>query len=243
MEGIYVDISSKESLLLCYRNELVPNNPHVNDYGVKGLLQYRKNRNVRHPDSSLTYSKTRWISEELYDSVPESQDTIFNCWAILKIYDAVHRKSNSTRDSDSILSDIEKDVEVILPKHLKEFDLLAERQHCIANFMPAPVGFNGWRNKSGYHPGKGEYGEDNDFPDVYYKRAKIHFPQMYEWINIHMTEYSLELFGKEITSWQNGKANYNNMVKKPTENELYEIVKKMNILLDERAENIIKKKR
>lgn len=241
MEHICVNISCKESLLQCYRNELVPENPQVNDYGVKGLLQYRKNKNIRHPDSALTYSKTKWISEKLYGSIPESQDTIFNCWAILKIYDAVHRKSNYTRDSNSILSDMEKDIEVILPEHLKEFDLLAERQHCIANFMPAPHGFNGWKNKYGYHPGKGEYGKDNDFPDIYYKRAKIQFPQMYKWLNEHMTEYSLELFEQEITPWQNGKANYNNMTKKTTENELYEIVKKMNILLCERAENILKK--
>lgn len=238
MEEIRIDIYSKENLLKCYRNELIPENVYVNKYGVEGLLQYRKNKNKRHPDSALTHNKTSWIANELYGFIPESQDTIFNCWSIIKIYDAVYRKSNTTRDSDSILSDIINEVEIISPKHLNEFNLLADRQHCIANFMPAPRGFNGYVN----HPGKGEYYQDNDFPDIYYKRAKIEFPSMYSWINENMEKCSLESFSEQITPWENGRANFTSMIEKPTEDQVYEIVKKMNGLLSERAEHLIERK-
>lgn len=243
MEKIKIDISIKENLLKCYRNELVPENPYVDKYGVEGLLQYRKNQNKRHPDSALTNDRTSWIAKELYgidtDSQdPESQDTIFNCWSIIKIYDAVYRNSNTTRDSNCILSDIRNRIEVISPEHIDEFNLLADRQHCIANFMPAPKGFNGYRN----HPGKGEYYKDNDFPDIYYKRAKDAFPDMYNWINENKERYSLELFSIQITPWENGKANFTRMLKKPTKDQIYEIVKKMNSLLSERADNLLKRK-
>ena len=242
MEKIIINIDRKEDLLKCYRNELVPENPCVNEYGVKGLLVYRRNQNKRHPDSSITNSSTSWIAEKLYGLVPDSQDTIFNCWAMIKIYDAVHQNLSVTRNSDSILDDMKKGIEIISPEYISEFDLLAERQHCIANFMPAPKGFNGWKNRYGYNPGKGEYSQDNDFPDVYYKRAKVEFPSMYQWINEHMMQYSLELFAEQITPWENGKANYKNMLEKPTEKQLYEIVKTMNRLLSDRAENLLKRK-
>lgn len=238
MEKIIIDISSKENLLKCYRNELVPENPYVDKYGVEGILQYRKNQNKRHPDSALTNDRTSWIANELYGIVPDSQDTIFNCWSIIKIYDAVYRNSNTTRDSNCILSDISKGMEVISSEHIDEFNLLADRQHCIANFMPAPRGFNGYKN----HPGKGEYCKDNDLPDIYYKRAKVEFPSMYNWINKNMERYSLELFSMQITPWENRKANFESMLKKPTNDQIYEIVKKMNSLLSERANNLLVRK-
>ena len=113
MENNTIKLCRKEDLLKCYRNELVPENPCVNEYGVLGLLQYRKNKNKRHPDSAITNSNTFWIAKELYGLVPDSQDTIFNCWAMIKIYDAVHRNSNTTRNSNCILSDLVKGVEII----------------------------------------------------------------------------------------------------------------------------------
>lgn len=100
MENNTIKLCRKEDLLKCYRNELVPENPCVNEYGVLGLLQYRKNKNKRHPDSAITNSNTFWIAKELYGLVPDSQDTIFNCWAMIKIYDAVHRNSNTTKDDE-----------------------------------------------------------------------------------------------------------------------------------------------
>lgn len=234
-----IDISNKESLLKCYRNELVPENPKVDEYGVKGLLLYRKNNNKRHPDSALSYSETKWIAQKLYGEIPDSQDTIFNCWNLIKIYDAIHSGLNITRDSDTILLRIESGEEIIKPEHLAEINLLADRQHCIANFMPAPKGFNGWKNSYSYHPGKGEYYKDNDFPDIYYKRAKKEFPQMYTWINANMKKYSLQLFDSQITPWENRKANFKSMGDKPSEELLFTIAQEMNRLLCERAENLI----
>ncbi len=244
MEKISIDISSKEALLKCCRNELVPENPTVDKNGVEGLLEYRKNykMNKRHPDSALSNGRTSWISSELYGIVPDSQDTIFNCWSLIKIYDAVYRNSNKTRDSECVLSDIINGIEVIDSNHIDEFNLLADRHHCIANFMPAPKGFNGFTNKYGKHPGKGDYNKDNDFPDIYYKRAKVEFPDMYDWINEHMEDYSLELFAVEITPWENGRANFQRMLEKPTTEQLYEIAKKMNALLSDRAERLIERK-
>ncbi|MBR5974273.1 MAG: hypothetical protein IK020_03725 [Clostridiales bacterium] len=236
---IDVDISCKEALLTCYRNELVPENTKINQSGIHGLLLYRKysDSSGRHPDTALTHPETNWISKKLFGFIPESQDTIFNCWSILKIYDAVHNGQNKTRSSDDVLESLEAGEEIIKPEHRAEFDLLADRQHSIANFMPASRGFNGYRG----HPGKGDYSDDNDFPDIYYERAETEFPDMYKWIKDHMDDYSLQLFAERITPWKNGEANFGKMVVKPDEELLFEIAKKMNRLLSDRAENLIRK--
>ena len=43
-------ITNKDELLICRRNELVPENPQVQRTGIEGLLEYRLNENKRHPD-------------------------------------------------------------------------------------------------------------------------------------------------------------------------------------------------
>ena len=43
-------IENKDELLICRRNELVPENPQVQRTGIEGLLEYRSNDNKRHPD-------------------------------------------------------------------------------------------------------------------------------------------------------------------------------------------------
>ena len=43
-------IENREDLLVCRRNELVPENPPVLKNGIEGLLEYRINKNKRHPD-------------------------------------------------------------------------------------------------------------------------------------------------------------------------------------------------
>ena len=233
-----VDISSCEGLLKCYRNELVPENPNIPDNGVRGLLLYRlKCGKGRHPDSCLTNENTKWISLKLYGAISESQDTIFNAWSLIKIYDAIHYGIGKTRDDRSVFNSIDKGEDVFLPEHKEEFDKLADRQHCIANFMPAPKGFNGFGS---YH-GKGEYDCDNDFPDVYYKRAKKEFPQMYKWINDNMDNYCLQLFQSEITGWENHKAYYQKLKDNISEKDIYEIAVRMNKLLEERASGLLKK--
>lgn len=233
-----VDIFSCEGLLKCYRNELVPENPNIPDTGVRGLLLYRlKCRQGRHPDSCLTNKDTQWISLKLYGTIPESQDTIFNAWSLIKIYDAIHYGIGQTRSDRLIFDSLDKGEEIFLPEHKEEFDKLADRHHCVANFMPAPKGFNGY----GDHHGKGDYDYDNDFPDVYYKRAEKEFPPMFEWINDNMDKYCLQLFQSEITGWENRKANYKNLKDNISEMDVYKIAVKMNKLLDERASRLLKK--
>lgn len=225
----------KEDLLRCVRNVLVPENPQIVETGVKGLLSYRCNNNQRHPDSALTYEDTRWISVQLYGSVPESQDTIFNCWNVIKIYDASYRGKETRCDSD-ILESLEKGEQVFAHNHKKTFDTLADMQHSIANIMPAPKGFNGWKNKWKSNSGKGEYHRDNDFPDIYYLRAKGEFPKMYEWINDHMVEYSLQCFIDFKTPWKDRHANYKNMNSKPTIEEVERVARDMIEQIRNRAE-------
>lgn len=232
-----VDIFSCEGLLKCYRNELVPENPNISDNGVRGLLLYRlKCGKGRHPDSCLTNENTQWISLKLYETIPESQDTIFNAWSLIKIYDAIHYGIGKTRDVRFILDSIDKGESIFLPEHKEEFDKLADRHHCVANFMPAPKGFNG----SCFYHGKGEYNYDNDFPDVYYKRAEREFPRMFKWINDNMDKYCLQLFRGEITGWENRKANYQKLKDNISERGVYEIAFRMNKLLEERASSLLK---
>lgn len=225
----------KEDLLRCARNVLVPENPQVEESGVKGLLCYRCNNNQRHPDSALTYKKTRWISIQLYGSVPESQDTIFNAWNMIKIYDAAYRR-RETRCDLAILKSLEIGERVFAPDHKKTFDTLADMQHSIANIMPAPKGFNGWESRLQSHPGKGEYDRDNDFPDIYYLRAKEDFPNIYDWINDHMVEYSLQCFKEFKTPWKDRHANYNRMSPKPTVVEIEKVARDMIQQIINRAE-------
>ena len=224
-----------EDLLRCARNILVPENPQIAESGVKGLLCYRCNKNQRHPDSALTYKDTKWISVQLYGSVPESQDTIFNCWSMIKLYDATYR-GNETRCDSAILASLEKGEQVFALDHQKTFDILADMQHSIANIMPAPKGFNGWTNKLENHPGKGDYDRDNDFPDIYYLRAKEDFPMMHKWINDHMVEYSLQCFTEFKTPWKDRHANYRNMNPKPTTEEVERVARDMIEQIRNRAE-------
>ena len=71
-----------------------------------------------------------------------------------------------------------------------KLDKLADYQFCLANLMPAPVGFTGSRSNDG----KGNRERDNDLPDIYYKRAENDFPLMRKWINENMEKYSLQVF-------------------------------------------------
>lgn len=234
-------INKYEDLLECRRNELVPKNQFVKENGVEGLITYRCMKNGIHPDSLLTNPATYWISKKLYKIIPDSQDTIFNCWSLIKIYDAVHSGNLNTRDDEAILKSIKSGDEIIKQEHKETFNILADRQHCIANFMPAPKGFNGWKNKFKNHPGKGEYTRDNDFPDIYYLRAEKEFPEMYKWINCNLERYSLQVFHEKITPWKDKEAHFQGMKTKPSEDTIFQIAKTMNTLLEFRAETIFKK--
>ena len=212
-------IDKKEDLLRCIRNELVPENPKVKHTGIKGLLEYRLNNNISHPDSiykgydkhKCKYygeSKTSDYFRAIYNIDPfkiGSSDTIFNCWSFISRFFNV--EVGHTVSEKDVLFELEKYFIAYDSIKLK-LDKLADYHHCLSNFMPAPKGFNGYSfidnrtNKKYEHDGKGNYYRDNDFPDIFYKRAenddKLY--QYYQWINKNMDSFCLNFF-KEFKSY------------------------------------------
>lgn len=208
-------IMNKDELLICRRNELVPENPQVQRTGIEGLLEYRLNKNKRHPDCIFQgydetehkyfgRSKTADYFEELYGIDPfeaGSSDTIFNCWSFLSRFIKGMSRERRANEEYALenLDEIFDDYEDIRRK----LDKLADYQHSLANLMPAPVGFNG----SMSHDGKGRYNRDNDMPDLYYKRAEHDFPEIYRWINENVEDFSLQMFREYESYCEDGHAN------------------------------------
>ncbi len=208
-------IGDRDELLICRRNELVPENPPVLKNGIEGLLEYRINRNKRHPDciyqgydeaehKYFGKSKTAGYFELLYgiDAFEiGSSDTIFNCWSFLSRFIKGMSRERCTHEEYVLanLDEIFDGYEGIRHK----LDKLADYHHCLANLMPAPAGFNGSRSNDG----KGNFFRDNDMPDIYYKRAEKDFPKMYHWINENMKDLSLQVFREYESYTQDGYAN------------------------------------
>ncbi|MCR5406837.1 MAG: hypothetical protein K6E88_08625 [Lachnospiraceae bacterium] len=208
-------IDKREDLLVCRRNELAPENPPALKCGIEGLLEYRINRNARRPDciyqgydeAEHKYSgrsKTADYFEMLYGTDPfeiGSSNTIFNCWTFLSRFLKGMSQERWDREEYALdnLDEIFDGYEEIRSK----LDKLADYQYCLANLMPAPVGFTGSR----YHDGKGNFYRDNDMPDIYFKRAEKDFPQMYQWINENMDALSLQVFEEYESYSEDGYAN------------------------------------
>jgi len=201
-----ITLDSKEDFVKCLRNELVEENPKTG-YGIKGYLEYRKNKNVRHPDDMYEkYPGKPSLAAELFQKIygrkePRS-DTIFNCWSYFRMFVKwrLELNDNEVPEIDIILSELSNIFHGY--DEIKQlFDKLADLHHSLANFMPAPVGYGGGRKR---HDGKGNFSRDNDMPDVYYKRAEKDFPEMYKWINDNMERYSLEFFKEYKTQWSDG---------------------------------------
>lgn len=230
----------KEDFLKCIRNELVPENPQTG-YGIEGLLSYRinskKKLNKRHPDSlyegynseTKNYygeSLTAKYFKEIYGEnviLEGSSDTIFNCWSFLLMF-ARGRLGKNYVTEDDVLDFLG----VIFEGHetlRQKFDILANYQHSMANFMPAPYGYNGTKS----HDGKGAYDRDNDMPDIYYQRAQRDFPEKYKWINDNKEKYALNFFMEYESGYSDRKAN------KPVENSEKGIA-----LLEKSIDNAIK---
>lgn len=206
-----ITLTNEADFLKCIRNELVPENP-VTGYGIKGLLEYRKNTNIRHPDSMyLRYNKqkkqyegvspTAKLFQQIYEKVEKSSDTIFNCWSYFSMFVKGRLNKYYVTESEALekLDEIFEGYEEL--KNL--FDEFADLQHSLANFMPAPCGYNGSINQDG----KGNYARDNDMPDIYYKRSELDFPHIYKWINENMDKYCLQFFEDYKSPWSDGNAN------------------------------------
>lgn len=206
-----ISLDKEEEFLRCLRNELVPENRKTG-YGIEGLINYRINKNIRHPDSMyMGYDKlnnkyvgvspTAELFKEIYGKTEYSSDTIFNCWSYFLMF--TRGRLNMKYVSPNIALERTDEIFDGYETLRKLFDNLADLQHSLANFMPAPTGFNGSRS----HDGKGNFIRDNDMPDIYYKRAKDDFPKMYEWINKHMQDYCLQFFKEYKSPWSDKNAN------------------------------------
>ena len=93
-----MQVYSREDLLACRRSKLAPENPQVFETGIKGLMEYRMNYNIRNPMSLFREydktahkycggSKTAEYFELLYGIDPIGIgccDAIFNCWTYLR---------------------------------------------------------------------------------------------------------------------------------------------------------------
>lgn len=242
-----LELKDTNDFLKCVRNELVPKNKKTSN-GLIGLLEYRLNENVNHPDNMYdSYNEklkryeggsiTAKLFKKIYGCVEESSDTIFNCWNYFSMFargklDVFYISPQRAIDR---LDDIFKgDDELRIL-----FDKFADLHHSMANFMPAPRGYNGYSFKNYTHDGKGNYDRDNDFPDIYYKRAENDFPYIYSWINKNKKKYSLEFFEEYKSPWKDGIANNPLNIKEKEELECFiKSIKDAITCLETRAKNL-----
>lgn len=217
-----ISLNKIEDFTKCIRNELVLENKKTQNK-ILGLLEYRMNKNKRHPDSiyeGYDENKKQYYGESttskyfkiIYKINPfdkkefGSSDTIFNCWSYLLIFAKARKKMLLDNSNLKMEKYIYENMDKIFKGYedFKElFEKLSDYHHSLANFMPAPIGFNGSFN----HDGKGNFLKDNDFPDIYYKRAKDDFKEKYDWINEHMELLSLDFFKEYKSFFENKRAN------------------------------------
>lgn len=215
-----IKLVSINDFLKCVRNELRPENKQTT-YGLKGLLQYKLDDIYRKGDPDLMYLKyntksyryegksyANQLFEDIYGCVEESSDTIFNCWSFFRMFkEARVGKSKMTLDSnDSPIFDGKYGLQELFDGFLdikQLLDKLADLHHCLANMMPAPRGYNGYKG----HDGKGNWERDNDMPDIYYKRSQNDFPDIFLWINKNINQYCLSFFTEYNSPWEDRTAN------------------------------------
>lgn len=253
-------LKTKDDFLRCVRNELVSLNPKVKNLGIKGYLEYSSIPNVIHPDSIFLYydkdleryvgkSMLLKIYRDLYQIDPfegavgnelryNSSDTIFNTWSFIKRY--AKAKTNNKYASRK---DVYEHYDEIFDENdevVKLLNKLSDYYHSIANFMPAFEGLNGIKLNSGV---KGCYSEDNDMPDLYYKKIKndLRFENRVKWINVNMDKLCLQFF-----------VDYNSTFKLGDTSEIFDIndeeqlnnfkenIEKAIKCIEERAERLLK---
>ena len=223
-----IKLESPRDFLKCVRNELRPDNIETR-YGLIGLIQYKLDpKSKGDPDSMyLSYNEknrcyegesyTSKLFKQIYGSIEERSDTIFNCWSFFRMFKEARTKNYSKMwlDSNNLpvfegigieneqgnISTLFKGYEDIL-ELLNEF---ADLHHSLANMMPAPVGYNGYKG----YDGKGNFERDNDMPDIYYSRIKNDKEKrvFYDWIIKNKEKYCLEFFDNYKSPWQDRKAN------------------------------------
>ncbi|MFI3236604.1 MAG: hypothetical protein R3Y47_01095 [Lachnospiraceae bacterium] len=143
---------------------------------IELVLIYRSRKYLREIDSS-DYVKAFW--EELYEDIPERADTILNVVNPLKAFSIYRLKqlggnkypfvqiNGNWRLKKELFRIILENLNGIFNgfSELRElFERLSEIAYSLANFMPAPIGYNG----TSVSFGKGSYHENNDYPFFYY---------------------------------------------------------------------------
>ena len=232
-QHLSINLNTPRDFLKCVRRELRSENAFT-QYGLLGLIQYKISEKTMDPDSMYYYNQekgsyegktpTAFIFKKIYGNIEESSDTIFNCWSFFRMFfeGRTHKgKIYLDNASNPVFENIGEDrlrggLDVLFQGYEEVFDLLnefADLHHSLANMMPAPKGFNGYSftNKYSGEPvnfdGKGNYNRDNDMPDIYYKRAKSDFSDIYQWIIDNKGKYCLDFFEEYKSPWVDGGAN------------------------------------
>lgn len=196
------------ALLICRRNELCPTNSPIKASGVEGLLEYEALPDSKHHPDCLYEgyrkdegyygeSQTRGYFDLIYgkNAKIERSDTVFNAWAsylkrlICGIDENCLKEPYDVSEVMTVLSvwsSKNEENKVIISL----INTLSDYHHSLANFMPAPVGFNG----TCWYDGKGRFDQDNDLPDLYYHRSATDFPKKRMWLDTHSEAYGLSFF-------------------------------------------------
>lgn len=232
-QHLSINLNTPRDFFKCVRRELRSENAFT-QYGLLGFLQYKISKKTMDPDSMYYYNHekgyyeektpTAFIFEKIYGNIEASSDTIFNCWRFFRMfYDA--RTQNGYMYLDNALNPVFENIgegrlrgglDVLFQGYEEVFDLLnefADLHHSLANMMPAPKGFNGYSYTNKYSgetvnfDGKGNYFRDNDMPDIYFKRAKSDFPDIYQWIFDNKEKYCLDFFEEYKSPWVDRGAN------------------------------------
>ncbi len=215
-----IEISCEADLCKCLRNELAPCNPHVAETGIEGLLEYRLAQNVRHPDSlyeGFDHQKGGYYGESylpkcfkalyhvdaIHDYGLGSTDTIFNAWSFIRYF-------SYGINGDCTEYYVHKNLDTIFSGHDEIRSLLnklSDLHHSLANFMPAPRGFNFVPQSN--PAGKGSYENDNDMPDLFYLRVNNDDKgagRFSKWITENKEAFCLQFFDEYKSSLHLGYA-------------------------------------
>ena len=232
-QHLSIKLNTPRDFLKCVRRDLRTENAFT-QYGLFGFLQYKISEKTKDPDSMYYYNQekgyyeektpTAFIFEKIYGNIEASSDTIFNCWRFFRMFYEARTQNGYIYLDDElnpVFENIGEDrlsggLDVLFQGYEEVFDLLnefADLHHSLANMMPAPKGFNGYSFTNKYSgetvnfDGKGNYYSDNDMPDIYYKRAKSDFPDIYQWILDYKEKYCLDFFEEYKSPWVDRGAN------------------------------------
>ena len=189
-------IDSRDDLLVCKRNEILPEALPFFSTGIEGLMKYDETSHKYHVNKEMA-----GYFELLYGTLEfENVVMIFDCRPYLSRF--FRGMAREFWPHEELISDNLDQIFDGYEDLRGKLDKLADYQHCLANLMPAPAGFA----QSRMFDGKGNRNRDNDMPDIYYDRAKSDLPHMRQWIDDNMEKYSLQIFCEYESCCEDGSA-------------------------------------